>query len=143
MKNAEDLIKAGKYLQAADAYQQALTTEPDNALAVIGRADAELGAGMYSSAANDLKFLFTKEPTLISVRHSLGDFIPASRQTFLETDLKSLTMNSGPGNNASFMLTYLYYNTGRMDQVKAELSRWDNRAWKDEWEGVLGRAWGK
>jgi tetratricopeptide (TPR) repeat protein len=142
MLQAEGLLKQGKYLEAADAYQTAITTDPDDALAVIGRAHAELGAGMYESAANDLKFVFTKKPELTSVRYSLGDFIAPERQSYLIKDLQSLSTNSGPGNTASFLLCYMYYNTGRPQDMQAELSRWNNRAWHDAWEGVLSRAWG-
>ena len=137
MVQAEALLKQGKYLEAADAYQTAITTDPDDALAVIGRAHAELGAGMYESAANDLKFVFTKKPELTSVRYSLGDFIAPGRQNYLIKDLESLSTNSGPGNTASFLLCYMYYNTGRPQDVQAELGRWNNRPWHDAWEGVF------
>ncbi len=45
MKNAESLLKSGKYMEAADAYQTAITTEPNNALAVIGSRRRNLAAG--------------------------------------------------------------------------------------------------
>jgi tetratricopeptide (TPR) repeat protein len=142
MSQAEGLLKQGKYLEAADAYQTAITTAPNDALAVIGRAHAELGAGMYESAANDLKFVFSKKPELTGVRYAIGDFIAPERQNYLIKDLQSLSTSPGPGNTASFLLCYLYYNTGRAADLQAELSRWSNRAWHDSWETVLSRAWG-
>jgi tetratricopeptide (TPR) repeat protein len=143
MAQAEALLKQGKYLEAADAYQTAITTDPDDALAVIGRANAELGAGMYESAANDLRFVFTRKPELTGVRYSLGDFIAPERQNYLIKDLEKLSKYQAPGNTASFLLCYMYYNTGRVQDMQAELARWSNRPWHDEWEGVLARAWGE
>ncbi len=45
MKDAEGLLKSGKYMEAADAYQTAITTEPDNALALIGARMRRSGLG--------------------------------------------------------------------------------------------------
>ena len=141
MKNAETLLKSGKYMEAADAYQTAITTEPDNALAVIGRAQAELGGGMYESAAGDLQTIFARKPALMAVHYPIGDFIPVERQNYLVKDLQTLTTNPGPGNTASFLLSYMFYNTGRTEDARAELGRWANRPWRNEWAGVAEKAW--
>ena len=72
LKAGEARMKEGKFMEAADAYQRAVSAEPNNALAVLGRGNAELAAGMYQSAAADLKFVFTKKPELMSVKYAFG-----------------------------------------------------------------------
>ncbi|HUO09938.1 MAG TPA: hypothetical protein VM008_16660 [Phycisphaerae bacterium] len=142
MKKAEGLLKEGKYLDAANAYQVAMLEEPSNPLAVLGRGNAELGAGMYESAAGDLKYIFTRQPELISVKYALEDYIPPQRQHQLIADLTELSTGKGVGNTAAFLLCYLDYNTGRKEELQHELGRWEARPWKDRWQGVMKRALG-
>lgn len=141
MKRGEQRLKDGKYLESADVYQQAISAQPNNALAVLGRGHAELAAGMYESAAADLQFVFTKKPELVSVKYALGDYLPLDRQVFLMNDLLKLSQGKDTGNMASFLLCYLTYQTGRGAELKAELDRWAARPWKDEWQTVADKAW--
>jgi hypothetical protein len=143
MKNAEELLKQEKYLDAADAYQTALISQPDNPLAAVGRAHAELGAGMFQSAGYDLKFVYTKKPELISVRYALEEFLPPKRLHILLTDLEALAANKDTGNNASFLYCYIAYNTSRTTELQQELDRWAARPWHDQWQAVAAKAWGQ
>jgi hypothetical protein len=141
MMRGEERLKDGKYLEAADAYQQAITAQPNNALAVLGRGHAELAAGMYQSAASDLQFVFTKKPELVSVKYALGNYLPLDRQVFLMNDLLKLSRGQDTGNMGSFLLCYLCYQTGRGAELKAELDRWAARPWKNDWQTVAEKAW--
>jgi tetratricopeptide (TPR) repeat protein len=141
MKQGEAQMKAGKYLEAGDAYQLAVASQPNNALAILGRGNAELAAGMYESAATDLQFVFTKKPELISVKYALGDYIPVERQGTLIADLTNLAQGKATGNMSSFLLCYLCYQTGRKQELNAELDRWAARPWKNEWQVVAEKAW--
>ena len=142
LAKAEGLLKDGKYLDAANAYQTAMMSQPDNLLVYMGRANAELGAGMYQSAAGDLKYVFTRKPEMISVKYALEDFIPPQRQHQLLADLTGLSEGKGVGNTASFLLCYMQYNTGRDIELQRELGRWGARPWKDSWQDVMKRALG-
>ena len=142
MSKAEGLLKDGKYLDAANAYQTAMLSQPDNLLVYMGRANAELGAGMYQSAAGDLKFVFTRKPEMISVKYALEDYIPPQRQHQLLSDLTGLSQGKGVGNTASFLLCYMDYNTERDVELQRELGRWGARPWKDTWYDVMNRALG-
>lgn len=142
MKQAEGQIKVEKYIDAARTYQQALRIEPDNALALVGRAHASLCAGLYESAVSDLKLLFTKKPEMIAVRYKLESFLPAQREEFLLRDLAGLSQRK-TGNSASFLIAYIHYHAGRTAASKAELDRQALREWRDGWEKVLRKAWFK
>lgn len=143
MKKAEGLLQEGKYFDAAEAYQSALVSEPNNALGILGRAHAELGAGMYESSAWDLKYLYGRKPEMTAVRYDLGKYLPQDRQEFLLKDLMALSQKKGAADTASFLYCYLCYHTRRDDALAAELERWSLRDAKDPWLDVAQRAWGK
>jgi tetratricopeptide (TPR) repeat protein len=141
LKRAEASLKDGRYLDAVEAYQLALQQDPANGLALVGKSHAELGAGMYQSAANDLKFAFTRNPQMVSVKYEMDNFIPAARQEFLFKDLATLATTKEMGNMGSFLLTYLDYQTGRDAELKTELQRWGDQPNHDSWQTVLQKAW--
>jgi hypothetical protein len=141
MAKGEANLKAGKYMDAAAAYQAALAAKPQDPLALVGRAHGELGAGMYASAAYDLKFVFTRNPELISVKYDVNSFIPAARQQYLLDDLKKLAAKAETADLASFLYSYLSYQTGRDVELGQQLRQWGDREGHDLWQGVLNRAW--
>jgi hypothetical protein len=143
MQQAEKLLKGGKYMEAVDQYNQALTVQPNNALGMVGRAHAELAAGMYQSASMDLKAVFSQKPEMVSVRYALDDFIPGKRVENLMNDLLQLTTRQQTGNMASFLYCYLAYNTDHPTELQQELDRWGIRPTHDEWQTIAAKAWGK
>jgi predicted Zn-dependent protease len=143
MKTAETRLKEGKFMDAVDEYQHALAMQPGNALALVGRAHAELGAGMYQSAAMDLKAVFLQKPEMMSVRYTLNEFIPQKRIEALMNDLLGLTTRDRTSNMASFLYCYLAYNTDHPNELQQELDRWGIRPAHDEWQAIALKAWGK
>jgi tetratricopeptide (TPR) repeat protein len=142
LARAESLLKDGKYLDAAATYEQALVRQPENALALVGKAHAELGAGAYQSAAYDLKFVFTRNPQMTGVKYKMDTFIAPQRREFLMNDLTSLVLhNPEMANTAEFLLSYLYYQTDQQQKLNAELQKWGDREGHDTWQSVLKRAW--
>jgi len=137
----EQAMKLGKFMEAADAYQQVIAQDPGNVLALVGRAHAEMGAGMFQSAAYDLKFAYTRNPQMISVRYDLGSFIPLTRQDSLMRELTKMASGKDPGNVGSFLVCYLDYQLGRNAQLQAELKAWAAKDDKDSWRTVAQRAW--
>jgi len=142
MTRGEMDLKQGRYLDATQAFQSAMSNKPGDPLAVIGRAHAELGAGMYSAAAFDLKFIYTRNPELVSVKYDVGSFIPANRQEFLLQDLKKLTGDKDAGDMAAFLYSYLCFQTGRTDLLQGELRAWGAEQVHDQWQTVALRSWG-
>jgi hypothetical protein len=142
MVQAEKKLADGKFLDAAESFQNALALKPDDPLAVIGRAHAELGAGIYAGSEFDLKFVFTRKPELVGLKYQENSFVPALRQEFLLKDLKDATTKKEMANMASFLYCYICYETGRQDLLAAELKDWGARAGHDEWQSVAARAWG-
>lgn len=142
MSRGSDSLKAGKYLDAVGQFQSALAAKPEDPLAVVGRAHAELGAGLYSSSAFDLKFVYTRRPEMVSLKYDVGSFIPGPRQDVLLADLAKLSDNKDTADMSSFLYCYLCYQTSRTPEMQAELKKWGARDGHDAWQGVLQRAWG-
>jgi hypothetical protein len=141
MVRGEQNLKNGKYLDALQNFQAAQANKSEDPLAVIGRAHAELGAGAYSSAAYDLKFVFTRKPGMVSVKYDPQSFIPSARQEDLLGELQKMTAIKEAADMASFLYCYICYETGRDAALQAELTRWSSRAGHDKWVDVLTRAW--
>lgn len=141
MKLAENQLQQGRYLDAASTYQDAIVLAPQNPLPVVGRAHAQLAAGMYADAATDLKLLFRKSPELTAVHYDLAKFLPAKRLEYLQDDLTKLAHGTTFNAGASFLLTYLQYQLGRPAEVRKELDYWHEQAPRDPWPNILTRAW--
>jgi tetratricopeptide (TPR) repeat protein len=141
MKMAEQQLKEGRYLDAAGTYQSAGQMSPDNPLALVGRAHAQLAAGMYLAAVEDLQVVFERKPEMIAVRYDLSAFIPKQRLDNLLKDVATLTRADRFNPTASFALAYMDYQTGRTDDLKLTLEMWKRLRPKDPWPKVLEKAW--
>jgi tetratricopeptide (TPR) repeat protein len=142
MSRAEKELQDGKFLNAAETYQEALGRKPEDPLALVGRGNAELAAGIYAGAEFDLKFVFARNPTMVGVMYEPSSFVPANRQAFLLADLQKLMAKKDAANMASFLYCYICYETGRKAQLDTELQNWGAREGHDEWQVVAQRAWG-
>jgi hypothetical protein len=139
MSQAEAAMKEGNYLRAAEVYQGAISLEPENGLAVVGRAHAELAAGLYESAAYDLKFLFHRHPELMAVHYDLPAFMSPKRLVFVTEDVRTLARKGVAA--ASFLSCYLDYQAARQDVLIQDFADWYSRHPNDQWGPVVEKAW--
>lgn len=139
MAQAETQMEAGKYLRAADSYQAAISMDPDNALALVGRAHAELAAGLYESAAYDLKFIWERKPQLVAVHYNLAKSISGHRLDFLSEDLNDLAHKGA--RPAAFLQAYLQYQLGQTGELDNSLQYWKERFPGDPWQETVSKAW--
>ena len=65
MIHAEERLKERDFFDAETRFDQVLRINPGNPLALYGRANAQLGAGLYLSSALSLRKLYTRYPELI------------------------------------------------------------------------------
>ena len=65
MTQAESRLQEGDFFDAESRFDRVLRINPGNPLALYGRANAQLGAGLYLSSALSLRKLFTSYPELI------------------------------------------------------------------------------
>jgi len=125
------LMKAGKFTTAIDEYnaaEQIASGQPIVPLVWVGRGNAELGAGYYSRAENQLKRAFTIDPALLMAKYDLRTFIGEKRLEAVVNDLKELASTNPKSPTPVFLLAYISYNTGSERRAAAFLDLAEKRA---------------
>ncbi len=96
LASGEERLKSGQYFWAEKRFARALRLLPNNPLATMGLAQAQLGAGLYLTAANTLKRLMKKSPEMIDVILE-GNLMPARESLFNSMDmLRNRISHGGP-----------------------------------------------
>ncbi len=139
MARGQAAMEKGKFIRAMDAYQGAMMLNQTNPLPIVGRAHAELAAGLYDTAAYDLKFVFRRHPELTAVRYNLKKLLPAITITAVNKDLAGLLKEKSK--TGAFLSAYMAYQTGnraKLGKILAEWAKWRNGGM---WPAVLSQAW--
>lgn len=139
MARGERLLERGRYFDAEDSFIRALALAPKDPMANVGRVHAELGAGLFLSAAANLKAYFAEQPPMIGVRYAQGLTPSKSRSASLSEQLRSIvaTPTSGMGKEAGMLLAYLGYQQGEMEQVKEGLDAMEARTYPEQTRDLL------
>jgi len=123
MVDGERALREERYFDAEDAFSRALGASSRDALAQAGRAHAQIGAGLYMSAAANLRDLFATRPEMIGVKFDAG-LMPASERlkTIREQLAKAAARrDSTLSGDAGLLLAYLAYQAGDLEGVDAGL----------------------
>ncbi len=127
MKNAEKLMKDGKYATALDQYDAAESVAPNNPMIWLGRAHAELGAGFFQRADNHLRQAYMTDKALMMGQYDLTTMLGEERLGKLVAELKDLA-NKDTKPLPAFLLAYVAYNTGHERQALGYLDLAEKRA---------------
>jgi hypothetical protein len=92
MRTGERLIAAERYFDAEERFARALSMRPGDPTAQVGRAHAQLGAGLLLSASVNLRSLFVVHPELLGARYA-GRLLPAPER--IDTLIERLRFRSG------------------------------------------------
>ena len=128
LKNAENLMKEGKFTSALDQYDMAEQVAPNNPLTRLGRANAELGASYYARAEAHLRDVFQKNPELLAGQYDLTSMLGEQRLNVLVKDLKDIANREQKEARPVFLLAYIAYNTGHEQNAEAYLDLADKRS---------------
>lgn len=128
LAQAEDLMKKGKFAEAIRKYDAAIEVAPNNGLNLVGRANAELGAALYTRAASDLHDAFNNDPAVLMGQYDLTAFIGDERLQYVIGDLKQTASDSPKNATPVFLLAYVSYNTGNTDKAASYLDTAEQRA---------------
>ena len=118
MKSGEDLLRKGSFFNAEARFDQVLRINPGNPLALYGRANAQLGAGLYLSAALSMRKLYMSYPELIGTSIS-PSFLPSETRLRF-TRLKLLERIQRGKDLSSYGLCLAY--VGRLLDEPASIS---------------------
>lgn len=125
---AEDLMKQGKFMSALDQYDAASAVTPGNTLVTLGKANAELGAGLYQRSAADLRRALSFDPVLTMAQFDLKAMMGQDRLETIVKDLKEVARKQENDATAPLLLGYVAYNTGNETQAGIYLDLAQKRA---------------
>lgn len=127
MQTGERLLSLKRYFEAEARYTMALAEQPNDPVAAAGRVHAAMGAGLYVSAATNLRILLSEQPQLIPVRYGRGLLPDAARIKRIVEDLTDLSsIRSGQTEETSalpLLLAYIGYQTNDPTAMRVGIER--------------------
>jgi hypothetical protein len=127
-KQAEDLVRDGKFNAALDKYDAAEQVAPNNPMVKMGRAIAELGGSYYARADLHLRDAYLRSPALMTAKFNLANLLGHDRVQSLVRDLRDLATKEKKDSRPVFLLAFIAYNTGSPDTASAYLDLAEKRA---------------
>jgi hypothetical protein len=128
LTKAEELMKQGKFMPALDEYEAAGVVAQGNTLVMLGKANAELGAGLYERAAADMRRALLVDPVLTMAQFDLKEMMGQDRVETIVKDLKEIARKQEKEVTPALLLAYLAYNTGNETQAGVYLDLAQSRA---------------
>lgn len=107
LQSAESAMSRQAYFLAEQHYTTALTLTPSNPLAKAGLANAQLGAGLLSSAAITLRELYSSNPELIDARFGATILPPRARMQALLEKLASMPTDPRNASDVGLLTAYV------------------------------------
>jgi tetratricopeptide (TPR) repeat protein len=142
LASAEDLMRQGKFQSAIDRYNVASQIAPNNPLVSLGRANAELGAGAYLIADNDLHRVFNSDHATLVAQYDLKSWFPSERLSTVRTELQKLSAQDPKDEMPEFLLAYIAYNVNETGEAAQHLSEAKKRSGaSDPLLDLLEAAW--
>lgn len=131
ISDGQRLLAASRYFDAEDSFVRALAVRPRDPMASAGRIHAQLGAGLYLSAALNLRLLIANHPELATLRFD-EKLLPAQdRIPLLTAELRNqidTSLSPGVPRDAALLLAYMGFQTERPDLIRLGLDVYTDRA---------------
>lgn len=150
MREGERLLSAGRYFEAEDHFVRAIASSPRDPMARAARLHAQIGAGLYLSAATNLRALVAAYPEMIAVRYADNLLPAAERAQAVVEQLQEQRQRteSALGREAALLVAYFGYQRGDQKLVVEGLDDFGKRISADAsgdpdraLERVLNAAW--
>ncbi len=127
-KQAEDLVRQGKFNNALDKYDAAQQVAPNNPMVKMGRAIAELGAAFYARAETHVRESYGQNPALMVAQFDLRNLLGEDRLQALVKDLRDLANKDKKDSRPVFLLAFIAYNTASANTADGYLDIAEKRA---------------
>ncbi|MGP1273620.1 MAG: hypothetical protein ACTS22_09835 [Phycisphaerales bacterium] len=126
MAEGRRLMAEGSYFAAEARFALALALREDDATAAIARVHAQLGAGLFLSAAVNLRETLNSNPVLVGASYA-DDLIPSEERLRVLADrLAAQARDGGPeGRSAALLLAYVGHHLGDDSLIERGLDRID------------------
>lgn len=129
MRDGERLLAQGRFFDAEDHFIRAIACSPRDPMARAARIHAQIGAGLYLSAATNLRALLAGHPEMIVTRYA-DNLLPSPERSaviieqLLEQEKKS---ESALGRESALLVAYMGYQRGDAKLVTDGLGDFSKR----------------
>ncbi len=128
MKAGQDLMGKNKFFDAEERFARALQEREGDVTAMAARMHAQMGAGLYLSAALNIRQLFVQAPEVIAMRYTGETIPPPARLASIAADLRTNITRAREGGGVpsvgdSMLLGYIGWQMGDMTTVSEGLSQ--------------------
>jgi hypothetical protein len=126
VREGEEALAKGRYFDAEERFARALAMRPGDVTVMAARLNSQIGAGLYLSAAVNLRQLMETHPEIIGVRYT-GSAMPApARLTGLKDELKrtldkAAADQAGTPEETALLLAYIGFQVNDRDSVRTGL----------------------
>lgn len=118
IRSGVDHLRAGEWFAAEERFTAALSIEQGDPSAAIGRVNAQLGGGMYLSAALNLRDLLRAYPELLAVRFDASLLPDQDRANRIRAQLRQRAETDRPlARDAGLLLAYLGHQTNTKQDI--------------------------
>jgi hypothetical protein len=118
----ESQLREGEYFAAEQSFDRALRIAPGHPMASVGIIHANLGAGLYLSAAVQLRQLFVDQPAVVGLKYAPELLPPPARIERNMASIRELLSRSGADrNDYGLTLAYVAYQLGDVETVREGL----------------------
>ncbi|MEZ6210966.1 MAG: hypothetical protein R3B46_06925 [Phycisphaerales bacterium] len=108
MMRGQELLEEGHWFDAEERFTMALASRPGDSMAAAGRIHAQIGAGMFRSAAINIRNLYRAYPELIPVRFEANLLPSGDRLELLKRQLAERSrLDTAFAADASIVMAYL------------------------------------
>lgn len=142
MREAESHMRKGRYFDAETAYERALRLKPGYPTAMVGRAHAQIGAGVFASAARSLRAVYSNHPEMIAARYTQPLLPDDERLDWAITRLEAQQEKNRASTGAPMLLAYIAYQQKDARALGAALFEMQKRDLNDPLLPLLQRIWG-
>lgn len=119
MRKGQDLLVEEKWFAAEERFAAALRARPGDAMAAAGRISAEIGAGMYRSAAINLRTMLSAYPEMLQTRLSTKLFPSGERLMRVRAQLRIRSELDTPvARDVGFLLAYVGSQTDNREDMR-------------------------
>ncbi|MEC8818155.1 MAG: hypothetical protein VXX30_03635, partial [Planctomycetota bacterium] len=141
MERGEELLARGAYFDAEARFDHVLDINPGNPLALLGRANAQLGAGLFLSSALSLRKVFGNYPEIIGTRLASRLLPNRTRLIFAKNRLAERIERGKDLPSYGLCLAYVGRLLGEPDTVREGLSLMDAGVENESLAFILGEVW--
>lgn len=150
MTAGQSLLAQGRYFDAEDRFMRALSAAPNDLMATVGRIHAQIGAGLYLSAAANLRTTLAAHPELVTAEYGPELLPPAARRVEIIDQLRDQAkgVDLTLAKDASLLLAYVGHHAQDFEAMREGLDRLDELTSPDDTAGrallnLLRSSWGE